>query len=204
MNMRPPMVHPTAEVSTEAQIGQGTSIWNQVRVREGAVVGEHCIIGSNAYIDCDVVIGDNVKIQNGALLYKGATLEDGVFIGPQACLTNDRLPRAINPDGSLKTEEDWTVGPILVRYGASIGAGAVLLPGVTVGRHAMVAAGAVVTRDVPEHGLVRGVPARLEGYICRCGARLRELNGSLQCPTCGEVFGLDAEGTLRSLAAASQ
>jgi acetyltransferase-like isoleucine patch superfamily enzyme len=192
------MVHPTAEVSPEAQIGPGTSIWNQARVREGAVIGRSCILGSNAYIDCDVVIGDHVKIQNGALIYKGATLESGVFIGPQACLTNDRVPRAINADGSLKTEEDWTVGPILVRYGASIGAGAVLLPGVTVGRHAMVAAGAVVTRDVPEHGLVKGVPARLEGYVCRCGQRLRGLNGSLQCPSCGEVYSLDVEGTLRS------
>src|SRR3990172_7720682 len=157
MNMRPPMVPPTAEVSDEAQIGQGTSIWNQVRVREGAVVGEHCILGSNAYVDCDVVIGDNVKIQNGPLLYKGATLEDGVFVGPQACLTNDRLPRAINPDGRIKTDGDWTAGPILCRYGASIGAGAVVLPGVTIGRFAMVAAGAVVTRDVPDHMLVLGV-----------------------------------------------
>jgi acetyltransferase-like isoleucine patch superfamily enzyme len=181
-------VHPTADVSAGAQIGQGTSIWNHARVREGAVMGEGCILGTGAYVDCGVIIGSNVKIQNGALLYRGATLEDGVFIGPRACLTNDIYPRSINPDGSIKTEEDWTVVPIHIHYGASIGAGAIVLPGVTVGRFALVAAGAVVSRDVPDHGLVMGAPARLAGYVCRCGRRLARAGEGWRCATCGSAY----------------
>jgi UDP-2-acetamido-3-amino-2,3-dideoxy-glucuronate N-acetyltransferase len=181
-------VHSTADVSPGAQIGDGTSVWNHARVREGAVMGQGCILGTGAYVDCDVIIGSNVKIQNGAFLYRGATLEDGVFIGPGACLTNDVYPRSINPDGTIKTEEDWTVGPILIRYGASIGAGAIVLPGVTVGRFALVAAGALVSRDVPDHGLVMGVPARLAGYVCRCGRRLTRAGEGWRCATCGSAY----------------
>ena len=158
------MIHQTAEVSPRARVGTNTRIWNYTQVREGVEIGQNCIIGKNVYIDFDVAIGDNVKIQNNALIYHGATIEDGVFIGPQACLTNDRIPRAITPDGQLKSTDDWIVGPIIVRYGASIGAGAIILPNVTVGRFAMVAAAAVVTHDVPDHGLVIGSPARLVGY----------------------------------------
>ncbi|OGO19657.1 MAG: transferase [Chloroflexi bacterium RBG_16_48_8] len=178
------LAHSTAEISPNAQIGFGTKVWHQAQVREGAVIGNNCILGKDVYIDLDVVIGNNVKIQNGALIYHGATLEDGVFIGPQACLTNDRFPRAIRSDGDLKTENDWVVQPILIRYGASIGAGAIVMPGVTIGRFAMVAAGAVVTRDVPHHGLVMGVPAYLVGYACHCGQRLELIKGSWQCPHC--------------------
>ncbi len=166
------MIHPTAEVSPQAEVGQGTRIWHQAQVREGARIGRDCIIGKSVYIDFDVVIGNRVKIQNGASIYHGVTLEDGVFIGPHACLTNDKIPRAITPSGELKSGADWEVGRIRVKYGASIGAGAIVLPGVTVGRFAMVAAGAVVTRDVPDHGLVMGSPARLKGFVCRCGRRL--------------------------------
>lgn len=182
------MLHPSAEVASSARVGKGTSIWHRARVREGAVIGDHCILGTGTYVDCDVVIGNKVKIQNHALLYRGAKLEDGVFIGPRACLTNDRHPRAINPGGTLKTEEDWTVGPIRICYGASIGASAVVLPGVTIGRFAMVAAGAVVSRDVPDYGLVMGVPARLEGFVCRCGERLRRQDGRCHCWSCGGAF----------------
>jgi UDP-2-acetamido-3-amino-2,3-dideoxy-glucuronate N-acetyltransferase len=190
-------VHETADVSPGAQIGRGTSIWNQARVREGAVMGQGCILGTGAYVDCDVVVGSNVKIQNGALLYRGATLEDGVFIGPGACLTNDVYPRAVNPDGTIKTEEDWTVGPILIRYGASIGAGAIVLPGVTVGRFALVAAGSVVSRDVPDHGLVMGVPARLTGHVCRCAHRLVRQGYTWRCPSCGRLYEQTVTGSLR-------
>lgn len=168
------MIHPTAEVSPEAQIGEGTRIWHQAQVREGARIGRECIIGKGVYIDRDVVIGDRVKIQNGASIYHGVTLEDGVFIGPNACLTNDKMPRAITPAGDLKQDADWAVGKILVKYGASVGAGAIVLPQVTIGRFAMVGAGAVVTKDVPDQGLVVGNPARLVGYMCKCGRRLRE------------------------------
>jgi acetyltransferase-like isoleucine patch superfamily enzyme len=182
------MIHPTADVSPAAQIGSGTRIWHQTQVRERAVIGRNCIVGKDVYIDFDVVIGDNVKIQNGALIYHGVTLEDGVFIGPQACLTNDRVPRAITPDGRLKTTTDWEVGPIRVCYGASIGAGAIVLPDVTIGRFAMVAAGAVVTRSVPDYGLVVGVPARLVGYVCPCGRRLEATDAGWHCPSCGWSF----------------
>lgn len=178
-------IHPTAEVSPQAQIGAGTRIWHQAQIREGAVIGTNCILGKGVYVDAGVVVGNNVKIQNGALLYHGLTLEDGVFVGPQACFTNDRLPRAITPDGTLKTDADWTVGPIHVGYGASIGAGAIVLPGVTIGRFALVAAGAVVSQSVPPHTLVMGVPARPAGFVCRCGQRLRQKANVWRCPDDG-------------------
>jgi UDP-2-acetamido-3-amino-2,3-dideoxy-glucuronate N-acetyltransferase len=179
--------HPTAEVSPRAVIGTGTRIWNFVQVREGAHIGENCIVGKDAYVDFDVQIGNNVKIQNGALIYHGASLEDGVFIGPQAVLTNDLYPRAIAPDGSLKGNDDWEVGPIRIGYGASIGACSVVRPNVTIGRFALVGAGAVVVHDVPDHGLVVGVPARLIGYVCACGQRLeKNETGSWVCAACGQ------------------
>ncbi|MBI4314312.1 MAG: N-acetyltransferase [Chloroflexi bacterium] len=182
-------IHPTAVVHPTAHIGAGTSLWINVQVREGATIGENCIIGKDTYIDSGVSIGSNVKIQNNALLYHGLTVEDGVFIGPRACFTNDDYPRAINPDGSLKGNEDWVVGRSVVRYGASVGAGAVVLPGVTIGRWALVAAGAVVTGDVPEHTLVLGAPARRAGYVCACARRLRPVgDGSFRCPHCGWVY----------------
>lgn len=190
------MIHPTADVSPEASIGQGTVIWHQAQVREGAQIGKNCIIGKGAYVDFGVAIGDNVKVQNGAFIYHGATIEDGVFVGPNACLLNDRLPRAVTPAGTLKEESDWTVGQIRVRYGASLGAGAIVLPGVSIGRFAMVGAGAVVTRDVPDHGLVAGNPARLFGFACRCGQRLietsrQERQSTGHCPLCKLDYTLD-------------
>lgn len=132
-------------------------------------MGSDCVVGQDVYIDVDVIVGDRVKIQNRASLYRGVTVEDGVFIGPHAILTNDRHPRAITPDGALKTQADWTVAPITICYGAAIGAGAIIVAGVRVGRWALVAAGAVVAADVPDHGLVMGVPARLRGYVSEDG-----------------------------------
>jgi acetyltransferase-like isoleucine patch superfamily enzyme len=166
-------VHPTAEVSPRATIGDGTRIWNGAQVREDAHVGAECNIGKGAYVDFAVRIGDRCKIQNNASLFHGARLEDGVFVGPHACITNDRLPRAITPQGVLKGADDWEVGPTLLRYGCSVGAGAIILPNVIVGRFALVGAGAVVARSVPDHGLVVGNPARLIGFVCACGGRLR-------------------------------
>ena len=191
-----PSIQRSAEVSPEAEVGTGTSIWHSAQVREDARIGQECIIGKNVYIDFGVIIGDRVKIQNNALVYHGATIEDGVFIGPAACLTNDRLPRAVTPDGALKSDDDWMVGPIMVREGAAIGARAVILPNVTIGEWAMVAAAAVVTRDVPAHGIVAGVPARLVGYVCRCGERMHPSAGSqennaevlLRCGACGAEY----------------
>ena len=189
----PFFAHPAADVSPQAVVGPGTRIWHQAQVQKGARLGANCIVGKGAYVDFDVTIGDNVKIQNGVYVYHGVTVEDGVFLGPGVILTNDKLPRAINPDGTLKTGDDWEVSPILIRRGASIGAGAVVLPGVTVGEFAMVGAGAIVTRDVPAHSLVYGNPARPHGYVCRCGRLLDELVISTdqhqwKCEVCNEFY----------------
>jgi UDP-2-acetamido-3-amino-2,3-dideoxy-glucuronate N-acetyltransferase len=185
-------IHPTADVSAEAIIGPGTSIWNQAQVRERARIGSDCVIGKNVYVDFDVVVGDRVKIQNNATLYHGLTVEDGVFIGPHVCFTNDRLPRAVNSDGSAKTDADWEVGLIRVRAGAALGAATVVLPGVTIGRWALVGAGSVVTRDVADYALVLGNPARRIGSACPCGEPLPNGPGGTPftgpCPRCGSAF----------------
>ena len=186
-----PYIHPTAEVSPKASIGPGTRVWHQVQIRERARVGSNCIVGKGAYIDFDVAIGSNVKIQNGVFVYHGVTVEDGVFLGPGVILTNDKMPRAINPDGSLKSDDDWEVSLTLVKRGAALGAGSVILPGVTIGEFALVGAGAVVTRDVPDNGLVYGNPARLPGYVCRCGrALVLEQAGRWHCSVCDEDYAL--------------
>jgi len=185
-------IHPTADVSAEAIIGPGTSIWNQAQVRERARIGSDCVIGKNVYVDFDVVVGDRVKIQNNASLYHGVTVEDGVFIGPHVCFTNDRLPRAVNSDGSAKTDADWEVGLIRVRVGAALGAASVVLPGVTIGRWALVGAGSVVTRDVADYALVLGNPARRIGSACPCGEPLPDGPDGTPftgpCPRCGGAF----------------
>lgn len=189
-------IHPTAEVSDKAEIGTGTSIWNQCQVREYAQIGANCILSKDVYIDIGVCIGNNVKLQNGISLYHGVTIEDGVFCGPHCVFTNDRVPRAINLDGSLKKNDDWVLSRTLVRSGAAIGAGAVILCGVTIGRWAMVGSGAVVTHDVPEYGLVYGNPARLHGFVCPCGEKLMnptilapsQSDGvQMACPRCGAL-----------------
>jgi UDP-2-acetamido-3-amino-2,3-dideoxy-glucuronate N-acetyltransferase len=190
-------IHPTAEVAESAQVGPGTRIWNQAQVREGARIGAGCTIGKNVYVDFDVVIGDRVKVQNNVSLFHGLTVEDGVFIGPHVCFTNDRVPRAVNPDGSPRTDEDWVVIPTLVRGGAAIGANATVLPGVTIGRWAMVGAGSVVTSDVADHELVAGNPARRIGAACTCGRPLHDEAGrpfSGLCPGCGRPFPPEASG----------
>jgi UDP-2-acetamido-3-amino-2,3-dideoxy-glucuronate N-acetyltransferase len=165
-------IHPTAEVSPNAVVGGGTRIWYGVQVREYAGIGSECVIGQNVYIDFGVQIGDRCKIQNNASIFRGATLEDGVFIGPHACITNDRVPRTITPNGELKGVDDWEVGPVLLKHGSSVGAAAIVLPGITLGKFALVGAGSVVTKNVPDHGLVVGNPARLIGFVCACGGRL--------------------------------
>lgn len=188
------MIHPSADVSPDARLGAGTRVWHEAQVREGASIGAECTIGKGVYIDRDVVVGDRVKIQNRASLYRGVTIEDGVFVGPHVSFTNDRYPRAVDPDGALRTDEDWEVVPTVVREGASIGAGAVVVAGVTVGRWALVGAGAVVTRDVPDHALVAGNPARVAGYVCRCGRRLAGEAVTWRCAACGLTFELEPAG----------
>lgn len=166
------MIAPTADVDERARVADSARIWHLAQVRENAVVGENCIIGRGAYIDAGVKVGDNCKIQNDALVYAPAVLEDGVFVGPAAVFTNDTFPRAINPDGSLKSASDWDMVGVIVRRGAAIGAGAVVLGGVEVGEWALIAAGAVVTEDVSPYALMAGVPARRVGWVGASGARL--------------------------------
>jgi acetyltransferase-like isoleucine patch superfamily enzyme len=185
-------IHPTAEVSTEAEVGTNTRVWRQAHVREGAIIGAECNIGKGVYIDEGVQIGSQVKIQNHVSVFAGVTLEDGVFVGPHVCFTNDLFPRAINPDGTLKSADDWEITPTLVKYGASLGAGAIIRCGITIGQFALIGAGAVVTHDVPAHALVLGNPARQRGYVCRCARPLqdvRDVEGKMVggCTVCGEI-----------------
>jgi UDP-2-acetamido-3-amino-2,3-dideoxy-glucuronate N-acetyltransferase len=191
------MIHPTAEVEEGAQIGEGTRIWHHAHVRSGARIGANCILGYGVYVDAGVHIGDNCKLQNRVSVYHGVTIEDGVFVGPHVAFTNDKHPRAIRADGSLSTDDDWTVSPTLVRSGASIGAAAVILPGVTLGRWCLVGAGAVVSRDVPDHGLVTGNPARLTGYACKCGHTLHPKGPAWHCDNCSQSYDLPSLPPLR-------
>jgi UDP-2-acetamido-3-amino-2,3-dideoxy-glucuronate N-acetyltransferase len=179
----------SADVDATAQIGDGTSVWHLAQVRDGAQIGAECIIGRGAYIGSGVHIGARCKIQNYALIYEPAVLESGVFIGPGVVLTNDTFPRAINPDGSLKSAEDWEPTGVVVREGASVGARSVCVAPVTIGHWAMVAAGAVVTQDVPDFALVAGVPARQIGWVGRAGARLTSQGENRwTCPVSGDLY----------------
>ncbi len=191
-------IHPSADVSDDAQLGAGTRVWHQAQVREGAVIGSECILGKGVYVDAGVRIGNRCKLQNGVYVFHGFDLEDGVFLGPGVMLLNDKSPRAINADGTLKSDSDWTVSKGLVKYGAAVGGGAAILPGVTIGRFAMVGTGAVVTKDVPDHGVVYGNPARLKGFACECGhvaSAPEEKGGTVQltCSTCGRTTTVPAD-----------
>jgi UDP-2-acetamido-3-amino-2,3-dideoxy-glucuronate N-acetyltransferase len=190
VNEQPARFPPTADVAASAVIGPGTSVWNQAQVRDGARIGSNCVLGKNAYVDAGVQIGDRVKIQNNVSVYQGVTIEDGVFVGPHVCFTNDKVPRAINRDGSAKTDADWEVSPTLVRRGAALGANSTILPGVSIGRWAMVGSGSVVTRDVLDYELVVGNPARRIGTACPCGEPLRDADDGSpfegDCPRCGD------------------
>lgn len=176
-------IHPTAEVSAAAVIGDGSKIWNQAQVREGARLGKNCIISKNVYIDENVQIGDRVKIQNNVNVYHGVIVEDDVFLGPSMTFTNDMFPRAFS--------ENWKVTETLVKKGSSIGANATIRCGITINEYAMVGAGSVVTKDVPAQALVVGNPSHQIGWVCKCGFKLDEHG---RCPECGQKYDFTVEG----------
>ena len=178
----------SADVSEEAIVGEGTKIWHLAQVREQAVLGNNCTVGRGAYIGAGVRVGQNSKIQNYALVYEPAFVGKGVFIGPAAVLTNDTYPRAISPDGSVKSAHDWVPVGVTIEDGASIGARAVCIAPLTIGKWATVAAGAVVTKDVPAFALVAGVPARRIGWVGPAGEPLQLMGGVWVCPRTGGKY----------------
>ncbi|WP_127129535.1 acyltransferase [Georgenia sp. SYP-B2076] len=205
----------SADVSPDAHVGDGSSIWHLAQVREDAVLGENCVVGRGAYIGTGVQMGRNCKVQNYALVYEPAKLADGVFIGPAVVLTNDTYPRAVNPDGSLKSAHDWEPTGVTIETGASIGARAVCVAPVTIGAWATVAAGAVVTKDVPPYALMAGVPARRLGWVGEAGVRLEPVDDDAtqdpqpaagtraprwRCPQTGRLYE-QFENTIREVAA---
>ncbi len=186
---RTPVVQSTADVDETAVLGEGTTVWHLAQIRENARLGCDCIVGRGAYVGPGVVIGDKVKLQNYALVYEPSRLEDGVFVGPAAVLTNDQFPRSVDVAGKLKRPEDWIARGVVLREGASVGARAVILAGCVIGRWAMIGAGAVVTRDVPDFAVVVGMPARHAGWVGRAGVRLIESGDhTWRCPQTGEWY----------------
>ncbi|WP_353112148.1 acyltransferase [Microbacterium sp.] len=187
----------SADVSPDASVGAGSSIWHLAQVREQAQLGENCIVGRGAYIGTGVVMGDNCKVQNYALVYEPAKLGDGVFIGPAVVLTNDTYPRAINPDGTIKSAHDWEPVGVTIERGAAVGARATCVAPVTIGAWATVAAGAVVVKDVPPYALVAGVPARRIAWVGESGVPLKagDADGLWICPASGDRY-IETDGNL--------
>ncbi|WP_284977153.1 acyltransferase [Arthrobacter sp. efr-133-TYG-104] len=194
------VVAESADVSDQAVIGDGSKIWHLAQVREQAELGVNCIVGRGAYVGTGVKMGDNCKVQNYALVYEPAELEAGVFIGPAVVLTNDTYPRAVAPDGTLKSAHDWEPVGVTIREGASIGARAVCVAPVTVGRWATVAAGAVVVKDVPDFALMVGVPAKRVGWVGRAGFPLKRDGDNWVCPETGATY-VEQNETLREVQA---
>ncbi len=197
-----PRIMESADVSPEAVIADSASIWHLAQVREAARIGENCIVGRGAYIGTGVTMGDNCKIQNYALVYEPAKLGHGVFIGPAVVLTNDHNPRAINADGTVKSAHDWEPVGVTIEDGAAIGARSVCVAPVTIGRWATIAAGAVVTKDVPPYALMAGVPARRMGWVGRAGERLipdAQDPTIFVCPKTGERYRQVSEDTLEEM-----
>ena len=189
------MIHPTAEVAPDVDVDPSTFIWQLAHVRESVRIGRDVVIGRCAYVGPGVSIGDRVKIQNYALIYEPAVVADGVFIGPAVVFTNDRYPRAVNPDGSKKSAADWVPVGVNVLSGASIGARAVCVAPVTIGRWSLVAAGSVVTADVADYAVVAGSPARRIGWVGPAGEPLVAVEDSpdtYACPRTGARFVCDS------------
>lgn len=191
--MKDVMIHPAAIVESET-IGEGTRIWAFAHVLAGASIGSNCNIGDHCYVE-DAVIGDDVTIKNSVAVWEGVTLERGVFVGPSVVFTNDLLPRSPRlADAAERYEtKEWLV-PTMVKEGASIGAGAIVIAGNTIGAYSLVAAGAVVTRDVPAFAVVAGNPARQRGWVCVCGHSLTVEGSAARCTNCQRRFELGPHG----------
>ena len=183
-------IHPTAVVDPGARIGAGTRIWHFSHIMPGAVIGERCTLGQNVVVMNGTRIGNNVKVQNNVSVYEGVELEDDVFCGPSMVFTN-----VVNPRSHISRREEFR--KTLVRRGATIGANATIVCGVTLGEYAFVGAGAVVTHDVPAHTLVLGVPAVAAGWVCECGVRLDEGLMELTCGACGKRYARTGERVTR-------
>ena len=183
-------VHPTAIVEQTARIGDSTKVWHFVHVREDAEIGRECVLGHSVYVGKGVKIGNRVKLENRATVYGGVKIEDDVFVGPHVTFTNDLYPRSHSPD--------WKIVPTLVKKGASIGASTVVICGLTIGEYAMIGAGSVVTKDIPPHALIYGNPAKIRGFVCKCGKRLtkeeeRQKDVLMVCSVCDEKYEIPKE-----------
>ncbi|MFQ6064312.1 MAG: acyltransferase [Candidatus Bathyarchaeia archaeon] len=183
-------VHPTAIVDKAAKIGEGTKIWHFVHIREEAEIGRECVLGHSVYVGKGAKIGNRVKLENRATIYQGVEIKDNVFVGPHVTFTNDPYPRSYSPS--------WKIIPTLVKKGASIGAGTVVVCGTTIGEHAMVGAGSVVTKDIPPRALAYGNPAKIRGFVCKCGRRLMKMEERqktilMKCPSCNEKYEIPKE-----------
>lgn len=176
-------VHDSSFIDEGAVIGEGTKVWHFCHISSRAVIGSDCKIGQNVYVANQVKIGNGVKIQNNVSLYEGVVLEDDVFCGPSMVFTNVRTPRA-----SITRNTSEHYAKTIVRKGASIGANATVVCGVTIGEWAFIAAGAVVNRDIPAYGLYAGVPARRIGWVCQCGATLRDMEAPIVCEQCQQKY----------------
>ena len=183
-----PFIHPASMVDSN-QIGAGTRIWAFTHVLKNVTIGANCNIGEQCFIESGATIGNNVTLKNGNMVWEGVTLEDGVFVGPAVVFTNDLYPRSprLPQVRQRYSSHDWLV-PTTVKYGASIGAGAIIIAGTTIGEFAMVGAGAVVTKNVPAHALVLGNPARIRGWVCQCGQPLQFEADHATCQSCGLNF----------------